>query len=251
MGKVLLVNSIKDITGDSKPFSEGQYGKCYKQPNNKVFKHFDGHTPIKYDTFNRTTREEIIALSDLSIPNIITPEILVILRENLELSGYIADFIYGPKLIKLPPNILIDQYISKIPNIMKRIFELSYKEYYAEDLASRNMIYNGEFYIYDTDFYTRKTVLPPVDLLKINTNMLNTSIIISLIGKNFQQLIKLVEESKSLAELSIITEDESSKRLAVHDLIKFLEALLNELENRVEKEIKTTGNFSLALSQIR
>lgn len=127
---------------------EGKFGKCYILDKGTIYKEF------KPDI-----EEELIIYKENLMPLVGKENETFILPRHLNcqngiLLGYTMRYINAPCLKRLGHNISLSQLALATPKVYQDIENLSNNRIISEDVTDRNILFNGNIHIIDSDFYT-------------------------------------------------------------------------------------------------
>lgn len=127
---------------------EGKFGKCYILDEGTIYKEF------KPDI-----EEELIICEENLLPLVGKENETFILPRYLNceddiLLGYTMRYINAPCLKRLGHNISLSKLALATPQVYQDIENLSNKKIISADVSDRNILFNDNIHIIDSDFYT-------------------------------------------------------------------------------------------------
>lgn len=132
------------------PNGEGGFGRCYIINNDTLYKKFykqnDGKYPFSYDYFDKFIGVE----SDSFVfPNDVET------RGDYTI-GYTMDYIHADTLELLDFDFSIDDFITSLDKLREGLYEITEQGIVICDVNAKNMLYDGDFHVIDTDLYMTK-----------------------------------------------------------------------------------------------
>lgn len=148
--KVTEIKSIYPYLYRSKFVGVGTTAICFKMPNNKVLR-------LYLDTYRKNLMfkhynmyEKLNKLETIKNDSYIVPEELLI-KDN-EIIGYIYPYIHAKTLKRvINNNISINNLFNNYEKLISDTKKVSELDFIIHDLHSRNILFDGNYYIIDLD----------------------------------------------------------------------------------------------------
>ena len=187
MKKTGIVSLYQYLKG-SYPIGMGTTGICYLMKDKRVLKIFLNTSGTNY-LFNKY--ENIINhfenINSLKNETYVVPEELLI-KDN-KCVAYIYDYIKSRTLKNIKLSTKIDSLIYGYDKLYEDTIEISNKRFCLYDLHDRNILFNNSYKIIDLDKGTFEHIMSEENILKINMNDINKTILYSLFNVKDYQLI--------------------------------------------------------------
>lgn len=129
------------------PNGEGGFGECYIVDQNTLYKKFyklsSGKYPFEADRFN-----DFVGIKN---KNFVFPNEI---ETNGEYTiGYTMDYIHAKDLKVLNYNYSISDFIMALDDLKESLYELAYLGIVIADVNDKNILFDDQFHIIDTDLY--------------------------------------------------------------------------------------------------
>ena len=224
---------------------EGSNSTCYLLNDDKVLKIY--HSDIL--DYNVVYEENLAPLLEIKNGTFIFPERMFTNDEGI-VTGYISPCIKGETLVDSSDSPLIKDFVEQIDSVYQDILSISKKGVFTCEMGAKNIIFNGKFYIIDTDTYFIINSIPEQMCLSHNLAMFNESILDYIVRqeKIDQNLFAFINKNSVLRTLWI---DMTSKEDAKPLLKEFICELKSELESIHNTDIETFDDFHKVFRRVR
>lgn len=186
------ITSLYQYLNGSYPIGIGTTGICYLMKDKRVLKVFLNTSGTNY-LFNKY--ENIIDhfenINNLKNETYVVPEELLI-KDN-KCVAYIYDYIKSRTLKNIKLNTKIDSLIYGYDKLYEDTIEISNKRFCLYDLHDRNILFNNSYKIIDLDKGTFEHIMTKENILKINMNAINKTILYSLFRVKDYQLLNFYD----------------------------------------------------------
>ena len=223
------------------PNGDGGYGSCYILDSNTLYKKFhkmdDGTYPFEADHFDKFIGVE----SD----SFVFPKNIDI--EDNYAVGYTMDYIHANTLESIDFDFSINDFIVALDKLKEGIYKVTNSGIVVCDVNAKNILYDGEFHVIDTDLYMT------ADECDFDPYDVNEDYIAS-------YLYSYITEEKCSYEMEMIRDynynlDELDKKIRKKADMESLKHYLYELQDSVgeleDRRIDTFNDLYKGIQKVR
>ena len=191
MKKTAIVSLYQYLKG-SHIIGIGTTAVCYLMKDKRVLKLFINTANKKYlfDKYDNVV-DHFEKINDLKNSTYIVPEEVLI--KDKKCIGYIYGYINSKTLKNIRLNTKIDALIYGYDNLYEDTKEISSKKFHLFDVHDRNILFNGNYNIIDLDKGTFEDNISEEQILKENMDLINKTIIYSLLRVKEYEIIKFYD----------------------------------------------------------
>lgn len=132
------------------PNGKGGFGRCYilddKTLYKKFFKQDNGKYPFEYDHFDK--------FYGIESDSFVFP--IEVETKGDYVLGYTMDYIHADTLELLDFDYSISDFIVALDKLKQGLYEITEQGIIISDVNAKNILYDGEFHVIDTDLYMTK-----------------------------------------------------------------------------------------------
>ena len=223
------------------PNGDGGYGSCYILDNNTLYKKFhkmdDGTYPFEADYFDKfigVKSDSFVFPKDITV-------------DGDYAIGYTMDYIHADTLEVMDFDFSINDFIVALDRLKEGIYKVTNSGIVICDVNAKNMLYDGEFHVIDTDLYmtTDECDFDPYDV--------NEDYVAS-------YLYSYITEEKCSYEMGMIRkynyeldklDREMRKGADMESLKHYLYELQNSVEELSERRIDTFNDLYKVMKRIK
>lgn len=132
------------------PDGKGNFGKCYIIDDRTLYKEFYESSRSGY-SFKKESLKKIVNIKNDSF---IFPKKLY--TKGNEVLGYTMNYIHANRIDKLNYNFSIIDFICAFDTLKENLKKINDERIVMIDAGVKNTLFNGNFYIIDTDFYEKE-----------------------------------------------------------------------------------------------
>ena len=223
------------------PNGKGGFGRCYIIDDNTLYKKFfkqdNGKYPFEYDHFDKfygVKSDSFVFPRDIETKGDYT-------------LGYTMDYIHADTLELLDFDYSISDFIVALDKLKQGLYEVTEQGIIISDVNAKNMLYDGEFHVIDTDLYMTKdeSYIDPYDH--------NEDYLIRYLYLYFTQEKKPDEIAKIISENDYLISLRRNliKDGKVSDLKEFLYELRDCVSKLAHKDIDNFADMYEEVSLVR
>lgn len=219
------VNKLKEL-----PDGKGNFGKCYIMDDKTLYKEFYKNSYSGYSF----KKENLKRITNIKNDSFIFPKKLY--TKGDEVLGYTMDYIHADRMDKLNYNFSIIDFIYAFDVLKENLKKINDERILMIDAGVKNTLFNGNFYIIDTDFY-EKNDDPYFDYNSNEEYIVMYLYEYLILRENKYEMLNLIEKSDDLR----IVNDDLMKKFNISTFKIFLYELREEICKINHRDI---DNFS-------